>query len=397
MSDLNPGAGLDAVLDASFAAVGHPVTDDRGAAVLPPNAQHVDWSAQGERQAALEKDAKKAAKGQDKPAKDKQEAKDAADDEKPGQRGNDAKRANDAKHQEGRDGAIDKALERSAEAQKKKQESRKAESKGEKPRPMAPKDFAASRDHRRAIKDVFSGEKLSTILASAEKLDAELRRDPSMATIQKLASELLKLSPSKKTEKTEASEGRSKALDRGFEDSGDLDDIKEFSEKYGERLPEILANISHWAPQLKEDPFGALAKLAASMGGLDQPEQPSQAQPAQQSPPPASPQEEHDRVRMGVEKAIEHNILPALKNDDVAEAVAMVLTHMPRTNDRFADLRTAYGIVVGQASPAATAREAPDPKGKKSISGAANMNSGGSRPRGRSGSLDAALDAAFGR
>ena len=386
-------AAVGSALDRAFAAVGEPVTDGNGAAVLPPNAQSVDWESQGQKQKALEAADKKAA-GKDKsPAKggDKldTEAKPDKDEKRLGR--GEIQGRKKAEQEAGVEAAFDKAFERSA----KKQEDGKAEAKGEKPRPMSTKDFGSSREHRRALRDAFSGEKLSSILSQAEKLEASLRADSSMENMEKLASSLLKLAPSKKTERNEAQDGKTKSLDRAFEDSDDLDDLKDFSTKYGERLPTILANVAHWAPLLREDPVGGLAKLAASMGALDQPQQPAQqAQPAQQQmAPPASPEEDHQRVTLGVQKAIEHGVLPALANDEVADQVAFVLERMTRTNDRFADLQKAYSIVVGQVAPASSA---PDPKGSKSISGAPNMNTGGGRRGKGSGSLSDAIDRAFG-
>jgi len=42
----------------------------------------------------------------------------------------------------------------------------------------------------------------------------------------------------------------------------------------------------------------------------------------------------YERVTQGVTKIVEDRVFPGLERDDIAEAVAMVLDHMPRTADR---------------------------------------------------------------
>lgn len=399
MSDINPGAGIDSALDNAFASIGEAVVNDDGAAVLPPNAQSVDW----EQQAQREKDLDKAAKSKggkdikDAKADDDKEAKDGK--ERKSGRGADNRQKNKGSQLAGLDAALDKAFDKAPKAVEKRKEDRAAEAKGEKPKPLSTKEFGTTREHRRAIKELFPGEKLSQVLTIAEKWDALLRENPTMETVEKLAAEILKLPRTAKgKEAKEATEGRSKALDRATEDAADHQDMTAFVEKYGDRLPGILERLSIWLPEIKEDPYGAGARLLANMGALDPPQAPQQArqQPAQQLPPPATPQEDYERVSLGVQKAIEHNVLPGLANDAIAEAVADVLERMPRTNDRFADLQKAYSIVVQAAAPAAE-KPAKDGKGSKSISGGAPLQaSAPRRAKGGAKGLDDALNRAFG-
>src|SRR4051794_5417929 len=105
MSDLNPGAGLDSCLDNAFAAVGEPVIDDHGAAVLPPSPQSVDWEHQAQRQKDLDAADKKAGKsGKEKGGEDADEGKAAKAEKR--KTVMDAKRANSEDQQEGLDDAI---------------------------------------------------------------------------------------------------------------------------------------------------------------------------------------------------------------------------------------------------------------------------------------------------
>lgn len=410
-------ASIDACLDGAFAAVDGAqaaISEEIDRGVLPPNA----LSTQGIWELAKEeKEREKAAKAEKTKAEKAERAKDGKEEkpERDGRRVMGNKQANKAEQQDGLDSAIDKALKKAPEAAQKRADDRAAEVKGEKPKPLSTKDFGGTREHRRSIKALFPGENLSQVLTLAEKWDGELRKAPTMETVEKLAAEILKLPRTAKgKEKAEAGDGRTKALDRGAEDAGDHEDLSAFVAKYGERLPGILERLSIWLPELKEDPQGAGARLIASMGGLDAqkaPAQQSQQMPpevsarmaeydrlarAGQIAPPATPEEDRERVSLGLQKAIEHNVLPGLKNDAIAYAVAEVLTRMPRSNDRFADLQKAYSLVVqGTAAPAA-AKSAKDEKGSKSISGAPSSTSGRARPKGGSKGLDAAIDRAFG-
>jgi hypothetical protein len=398
MSDINPGTGIDSALDSAFAAIGEataPAAIGGGEqSVLPPNAQSVDW----EQQAQREKDLDKSAKSKDGKAGKAEDEKDGKD-RKPGRTGNrgaDNRQKNHGSQLAGLDAALDKAFDKAPKAVEKRKEDRVAEAKGERPKPLSTKEFGSTREHRRSIKALFPGEKLSQVLTIAEKWDGLLRENPTMETVEKLAAEILKLPRTAKgKEQAEATEGRTKALDRATEDSADHEDITAFVEKYGDRLPGILERLSVWLPEIKEDPYGAGSRLLASMGALDAPQTPAQ-QPTQQHqlPPPATPEEDRERVSLGLQKAIEHNILPGLKNDDIAFAVADVLMRMPRTNDRFADLQKAYSIVVQAAAPAAAV--AKDDKGGKSIKGAPSAPSGPRRAKGGAKGLDDALTRAFG-
>ncbi|MDX3970082.1 MAG: hypothetical protein QHD01_26255 [Bradyrhizobium sp.] len=422
MSDINPGAGIDSALDSAFAAIGEPTESAAFGSgeqrVLPPNAQSVDW----EQQAQREKDLDKAAKS--KGGKDAKDAK--ADDDKDGKErkaGRDGNRSADNRQKNkgsqlaSLDAALDKAFDKAPKAVEKRKEDRAAEAKGEKPKPLSTKDFGTTREHRRSLKELFPGEKLSQVLTIAEKWDALLRENPTMETVEKLAAEILKLPRTAKgKESKEATEGRSKALDRGAEDAADHQDMAAFVEKYGDRLPGILERLSVWLPEIKENPFDAGARLLASMGAIDPPPAAQQQQQQQHDPvsqrmaeydrlaregqigPPATPQEDYERVSLGVEKAIKEGILPALQNDAIAEAVADVLMRMPRTADRFSDLQKAYAIVVQAAAPAAPAAEktAKDGKGSKSIRGSPSPAIPPRRPKGGGKGLDDALNRAFG-
>lgn len=416
MSDLNPGAGIDSALDSAFAAIGEATEQaavgDGEQAVLPPNALSSEGIWNMDREEKERAKAEKAAKSKD----GKSETKDGKEEkpERDKSRVMANKHANKRTQLEGLDAALDKAFDKAPKAVEKRQEDRKAEAKGEKPKPLSTKDFSSTREHRRSIKALFPGEKLSQVLTLAEKWDGLLRENPTIETVEKLAGEILKLPRTAKgKEKAEASEGRSKSIDRGFEDQDDREQLKAFEEKYGDRLPGILERLSVWLPEIKEDPYGAGSRLLASMGALDAPKEPVQ-QAQQHSPeaaariaeydrlaragqigPPATPQEEYERVSLGVQKAIEHNILPGLKNDDIAYAVADVLMRMPRTADRFADLQKAYSIVVQAAAPA-TEKPTKDTKGSKSISGAPSPASGPRRAKGGAKGLDDALNRAFG-
>ncbi|MDA9539639.1 hypothetical protein ACM41_26425 [Bradyrhizobium sp. CCBAU 21362] len=397
-------ASIDACLDGAFAAVDGAqaaIAEEIDHGVLPPNA----LSTQGIWELAKEqKEREKAAKAEKAKAEKAERAKDGGEEkpERDGRRAWANKQANKGEQQQGLDDALDKAFKKAPEAAQKRKDDRAAEVKGEKPKPLSTKDFGGTREHRRSIKALFPGEKLSQVLAMAEKWDGELRKAPTLETVEKLAAEILKLPRTAKgKEKAEAGDGRTKALDRATEDAGDHEDLTAFVDKYGDRLPGILERLSVWLPELKEDPQGAGARLLASIPGvLDAPK--AQPQPQQQTvqqddlSPPATPQEDRERVSLGLQKAIEHNILPGLKNDQIAYAVAEVLTHMPRTNDRFADLRTAYAIVVqGTAAPAA-AKSDKDQKGSKSIKGAPSAPSSARRAKGGSKGMDDALNRAFG-
>lgn len=400
MSDLNPGAGIDSALDSAFAAIGEatePAAVGEGEqSVLPPSALSADgvWNLDRE-----EKERAKAEKAAKLVKDGKAEAKDGKDEkpERDKNRSVDNKRENKKSQLAGLDAALDKAFSDAPKAAEKRKEDRAAETKGEKPKPLSTKDFKDTREHRRSIKSLFPGEKLSQVLTLAEKWDALLRQNPTMETVEKLAAEILKLPRTAKgKEKAEANEGRSKSIDRGFEDQEDREELKAFEKKYGDRLPSILERLSVWLPEIKEDPYGAGSRLLASMGALDGP--PAAAQPPaqqQQLPSPATPEEDRERVSLGLQKAIDHNILPGLKNDEIAFAVADVLMRMPRTNDRFADLQKAYAIVVQSAAPAQE-KPAHDAKGSKSISGAPSSPSGPRRAKGGAKGLDDALNRAFG-
>lgn len=420
MSDINPGAGIDSALDSAFATIGEasePAAFGGGEQrVLPPNVASVDWEQQAQREKELDKAAKSKGSKDAKDAKAGDDDKDHKDGkERKSGRGADNRQKNQGSQLAGLDAALDKAFDKAPKAVEKRKEDRAAEAKGEKPKPLSTKEFGTTREHRRAIKELFPGEKLSQVLTIAEKWDALLRENPTMETVEKLAAEILKLPRTAKgKEAKEATEGRSKALDRATEDAADHQDMTAFVEKYGDRLPGVLERLSIWLPEIKEDPYGAGARLLAYMGAIDPPQDAQQPQQQQQHDPvsqrmaeydrlaragqlgpPATPEEDFERVVVGIHKAIENDILPGLNEEPIANAVYDVLMRMPRTADRFADLQRAYAIVVQPAPPAAE-KPAKDGKGSKSINGAPSPASSPRRPKGGSKGLDDALNRAFG-
>lgn len=404
MSDISPG--IDSALDSAFAAIGEataPAAVGGGEqSVLAPNAQSVDW----EQQAQREKDLDKAAKS--KGGKDIKDAK--ADDDKDAKDGKERKSGRAADNRQknqgsqlaGLDAALDKAFDKAPKAVEKRAADREAETKGEKPKPLSTKDFATTREHRRSIKALFPGEKLSQVLTIAEKWDGLLRENPTMETVEKLAAEILKLPRTAKgKEAKEATEGRSKALDRGAEDAADHQDLAEFVEKYGENLPKVLERLSIWLPEFRQDPYGAGAHALAHMGALDAP-QATEHKPAASAPqalpngfvPGSRPPENPDEYLACVEEGIGRHAkasMPGLQNEAICDAIVDVLKVMQRTGDHDADLQKAYAIVV-QAAPAA----AKDDKGGKSIKGAPGAPSGPRRAKGGAKGIDDALNRAFG-
>ena len=371
---------IDDALDNAFSAVG----DDKFAAiedgVLPP----ARLSGTGLWEQAQEiADAQKA-KRQEKPKAEKSEKAD--------------RRGKGEKQDEDVSDSIDRAQARSAEAQQKRLEDRAERIAGNKPRPLNTRDFNSKEtiQHRRELRERFPNQKLSERMATFERWEEAFRRDP-VATRSAIMAEYLKLSPQnfgKEKPKTAESKHVGDAVDRAWDHAGDYADLKPFVEKYGDSLPHLLRQLNEIEKGLIEDPVGTSARLAANYGATDAVRSPAQAQQAQpqQLPPPASHAEDYQRVQQGLEKCIEHGILPALQNDQIAEAVADVLTRMPRTADRFADLQTAYHLVVSaQAEPAER-----NNKGQKSISGAPSPGSASRLPAKTSMSLDKSLDRAFG-
>lgn len=391
---------IDACLDGAFAAVdgAHAaIAEEIDHGVLPPNA----LSTQGIWELAKEtKEKEKVAK-----AEKAERAKDGKDEksERDGRRAIGNRQLNKAEQQDGLDGAIEKALKKAPEAAQKSKEDRTAEAKGEKAKPLSTKDFGGTREHRRAIKSLFPGEKLSQVLTVAEKWDAALRENPTLETVEKLAAEILKLPRTAKGKETaEAAEGKTKSVDRAFEDAGDREDMQAFVEKYGDRLPGILERLSIWLPDLKEDPHGAGARLLASFGALDTPAAPAQQQAPQASHngfvpgsrPPQNQEEHAACVLEGINRHAKAS-MPGLLNDDIAEAVAMVLQvgAVPRTNNPDADLLAAYRMVVPEGTVAPPVK---DDKGSKSIKGAPSAASGRGRAKGGANNLDDAISRAFG-
>jgi hypothetical protein len=386
-------ASIDASIDNAFSALENArgeISDAVEEGALPPNAISSEgiWALAKETK-QKEKDAKA--------LKAKQEGRDKDKDER--RLGPHEIRGRKKADQEaGIDAALDKATKQSAEKQAKWKDDRDAEAKGEKPRPMDTKEFNDPEmvKHRRELKSRFPGTKLSARMEAFERWDEQFQKDP-VGTREALMNEYLKYSPSNfaKAKPVKEGEGLERAVNRGLESAADREDLKIYEAKYGERLPHILRQLNETEIDLISDPIGASARLAANYGALTAPAAQTQAgapQPAQsaQLPPPASLEES---VRRGLDKAIEHNIFPGLQNDQIADTVATVLTLMPRTGDRFADLKTAYGMVVGM-SKAVTSKQ--DDAGMKSIHGAPSAPSSGRR-RGSGDSLDDAISRAFGR
>lgn len=409
MSDINPGAGIDSALDSAFAAIGEatePAALGEGKQqVLPPNAISDEGIWNHDREQKERAKAERAAKSKD-GKDDKVDAKDGKHDRDKGHAA-DNRKENRKSQLSGLDAALDKAFKDAPKAAGKRKDDRDAEAKGEKPKPLSTKEFSSTREHRRSIKSLFPGEKLSQVLTIAEKWDGLLRENPTMETVEKLAAEILKLPRTAKgKEQAEAGEGRTKALDRGAEDAADHEDITAFVEKYGDRLPSILERLTVWLPEIKEDPYGAGARLLASMGAIDPPQAAQQQTKQEQrqpisvngfvpgSRPPATPEEHTACLLQGIDNHA-NGSMPGLKDDDIAFAVAEVLARMPRTGNPDADLQTAYRLVVAEA-PAAAKEPVKDAKGGKSISGAPASPSVPRRAKGGAKGLDDALNRAFG-
>lgn len=253
-----------------------------------------------------------------------------------------------------------------------------------------------AREHRAALKARFPGESLSAIVKRFEGWESQFRKDP-VATREAIMAEYLKVTPQnfdkpKDGDKEKSIQG---SLKRADADAQDLADLKEFTDKFGDKAPHLLRQLVEYDKDLLNDPAGASARLAAAYGGANEPAQPK----AEHLPPPATREEDNDRINQGLDLAIKHNIMPGLQNDDIQEAVAMVLSAglIPRTADRFADLQAAYNIVVPPGSAQAPA-EAPDAestrRGSKSISGSPSGQYR-SAPA-KSGSVMAALQKANG-
>lgn len=400
-------ASIDACLDGAFAAVDGAqaaISEEIDHGVLPPTALSEEgiWALAKE-----EKEREKAAKAEKAKAEKAERAKEGKDDkpERDKDRAIGNRHANKREQLEGLDGAIDKALKKAPETVQKRQDDKAAVAKGEKVRPLDTKEFTKDPvvKARKELAGRATGMKLSERLSMFEKWGDALAKDPVGAS-EAIRDMYLKQSPSlgKQRAETNANKHLGDALDKAFDHGKDLEDIKDFAERYGDQLPRLLVEINDLERDLIADPVGAAARLAAKYGALDakapaqQHAQQQSQQPVQQMPPPATPQEDEQRVALGLHKAIEHNILPGLKNDDIAFAVADVLRRMPRTADRFADLRTAYAIVV-QGTGAAPATPAKDTKGSKSIHGSPSTSTGRGRPKASGKGLDDALDRAFGR
>lgn len=410
---------IDACLDSAFATVDGAqaaISEEIERGVLPPNALSEEgiWALAKE-----EKERAKAAKAEKAKADKAERAKDGKEGkpERDGRRAIGNRHANKAEQQDGLDSAIDKALKKAPEALQKRQDDKAAVAKGEKVRPLDNKEFTKEPvvKARKELASRVTGMKLSERLALFEKWGDALAKDPVKAS-EAIRDMYLKQSPSLGNQRAETKPSKhlGDALDKAFDHGKDLEDIKDFAERYGDQLPRLLVEINDLERDLVADPVGAAARLAAKHGALETPK--ASAQQSQQLPPevskrmaeydrlaragqiapPATPEEDRERVSLGLQKAIEHNVLPGLKNDAIAYAVAEVLTRMPRTSDRFADLQKAYSLVVQGTAPPAGAKSAKDEKGSRSISGAPSSTSGRARPKGGSKGLDAAIDRAFG-
>ncbi|WP_339032661.1 hypothetical protein WI604_15890 [Bradyrhizobium symbiodeficiens] len=395
-------ASIDAALDGAFASVDGAqaaIAEEIDRGILPPNALSTEgiWALAKE-----EKEREKAAKAEKAKTEKAERAKEGKGDkpdkaERDGRRSLGNRQLNKAEQQDGLDSAIEKALRKGPEAVQKRQDDKAAVAKGEKVRPLDTKEFTKEPvvKARKELASRATGMKLSERLALFEKWGDALTKDPVGAS-EAIRDMYLKVSTSLGNQKveTKASKHLGDVLDKAFDHGKELEDIKDFADRYGDQLPRLLVEINDLERDLIADPVGAAARLAAKHGALDAPKAPQQQQ-QDRLPPPANPEEDTQRVVQGIERAIEHNILPGLKNDQIAWAVADVLTRMPRTADRFADLQAAYAIVVQHAAPAAVA-PAKDAKGSKSIKGAPSVSTSRPRSKGDSKGLDAALDRAFG-
>ena len=382
MSDTDyasPSAGIDSALDNAFSAIGA-AKEDIGAAIddgaLPPNALSTDGIF---RQAQEIYAARKAAKA------DKAKA---AKAEKVDQR------TKAEAQDDGLEDSIDKAQKKSAEAQKQRREEREEIRAGTKPRPLSTRDFnsAETIQHRRELSERFPG-KLSERMAGFERWDEAFKRDPLAAHIA-LRDEGLKVSPQnfrKPKQKAEAP-GLDGVFDRAQEGASDWDDLKPYIEKYGERLPEVLRQLNEFERDWIDDPEGVSARLYANYAGANAPIAPAQPQQQAQA---SSPEADYRQVTETLEQAIERNVLPALANEQIANAVADVLTKMPRTANWSHDLVTAYKLVVQSAGQSAPASD--NGKGQKSIHGAPATGGGKRSVNTGMKGLDESLDRAFGR
>lgn len=258
------------------------------------------------------------------------------------------------------------------------------------------RDFVSkeSREHRQALRSRYPGASLGDVMAQFEQWETAFRRDP-VTTREEIMASYLKYSPQNftKAKDREYEAGAGGSVERAEESQRDMQELKPYLEKYGKHFPFLMRQLVEFDKGMMDDPVGTSARLAANYGALDAP--PSQQVQTLAQPAPQQHQvpEHMASVHQGLELAIQTNVLPGLERPEIQEAVAVALESgaVPRTGDRFVDLKAAHAFVVKRLNekPQRAAR------GSKSISGAPGRGSAPGKPR--SDGLDASLDKAFGR
>jgi hypothetical protein len=237
-----------------------------------------------------------------------------------------------------------------------------------------------SREHRQSLRQRYPGAKLGELFERFENWDAQFRRDP-VAAREALMSAYLQIAPHyfEKVEEKEEESGLRGSLARASADQRDLEELQPFIDKYGRNFSAVLRHLHDIDRDMIADPTGVSARLAATFGAPVTATQ--QAQYERRAVQERHRQQEIQNVTRGLELVIQHNVIPGMEDPAFVERIVEVLEsgELPRTKDRFADLRAAADMArARQKKPAddADQRKRLD-RGSRSIHGSPSTSIAG--------------------
>jgi hypothetical protein len=211
--------------------------------------------------------------------------------------------------------------------------------------------------------------------------------DDAVAAREQLLAAFSRVAPARAFKEPEYDRGSRGAVQRARQHQQDLQDLQEWIERYGKRLPGILIQLEALDTELRADPSMASARLAARHGApAIQSEVPAYVAKMQQKEQQKAYERREADVVKGIQLAQQHGLLPSDEESMAEIAVVLQHPHFQFGDDAWDALQRAAGIVAHPNHVWSTpCKDAPKKRdaGRKSIGGAPNVAA--AAPRGARG------------
>lgn len=175
------------------------------------------------------------------------------------------------------------------------------------------------------LRHYHPGKSLAEIVAQAEKFDAAMRDDP-VAGRELLLAAYASLAPEHfaKFKPAEKVAGLKGSLQRARQAQADAEELRAAQEKWGAHLPNILQQLERFDENLRLDPVGTSARIAASQGApVTERQVPAYEKKQAEKRAAAEHQRRQENMHRGVVEAIKGGHLPS--DESTLNEIATIL------------------------------------------------------------------------